>query len=199
MAEDKASDSVFPGTIATPDGESHYLLAIGTRRMSIFKFGLYSIGLYVDKQAWDAFKQKYILSQEEAARMIIEREFGWSLRIAPVRNGSMSHLRDALVRRLKTKIDKESNLENVTSVTATEISTFSGLFPNSPMTTKTVFLMTWNKRSGLCFFRDNISLGCHDSQWIAKSLFGIYTDSKAAAVPEVQRSQQFTMPVPFFS
>jgi hypothetical protein len=166
---------VFPGELTAPSGKTHKLVATGIRRMSILKFQLYMIGLYVEDRALAPLRALDPKSASAASRLLVDGDYEWSLRVAPLRNGSLSHLRDALVRRLKQMDGSQGG----------EIASFSGILPNIPMPLGSVFLMSYWRGKGISATKDGQALGVTPSAFVRKGLLGIYTDPAATTVPEV--------------
>lgn len=100
------------------------LLAVDIHQMTSFKFGLYSIGFYLETDGVKFLCKSKYPSVAEALNLLISRHFEWSFR-----NGSMGHLRDALVRRLKAA----SEVENGAQTRLDSINSFSHMFPNTPL------------------------------------------------------------------
>jgi len=170
---------MFPGSLMAPTGKKHELMAVGIRQMTISKFRLYSIGFCLESDGIKALRSGSIRSVSEAVRLVLDRQFEWSLRIILLRNGSIGHLRDALVRRLKAA-DASTNPEH-----GPDISSFSSMFPNSPLVMNEQVLFHWSKPSGLIFCRDGREMGTHGSLWTSQQLLHIYTDPVTSTVPQV--------------
>ena len=158
------------------------LLAVGTRHMTIFKFGLYSIGFYLETEGIKLLRASECPTVSEALSLIISRRFEWSLRLVPLRNGSMGHLRDALVRRLKQAAETEAGASTDT------INAFSSMFPNTPLVRAEELFLHWNSRGGLLFMRAGQQLGRHGPLWTSQQLLHIYLDPAQSTVPQVALS-----------
>lgn len=163
----------------------HQLVAVGIREMTIFKFGLYTIGLYLENRAIEALQRKQDITVKDAISVIINREFEWSLRIVPLRNGSLAHLRDALVRRLRLA-DEEKTREKT-------ISAFSSNFSNSPLEMNSEILFHWVPEEGLIIKKNKQLIGLHESSWTSQQLLHIYTDEKTSTVPGLVRELDDTL------
>lgn len=176
---------LFPGRIMTPSGKEHVLLAIGTRQMTIFKFGLYAIGLYVEESALPVLKETIDLL--DVGKLFMQ-QLDWSLRIVPIRNGSLAHLRDALCRRL-------SSADKAEKVDETTLSKFHGSFPNVPFPMGSVLMFHWDRRAGLLdIIKGDKRMGSITSQSLGQHLIGVYLTSKeASAVPSLVEDFQDTM------
>jgi len=152
---------LFPGRIKAPSGKEHVLLAIGTRQMTIFKFGLYAIGLYVEESVLPVLKEANNLL--DACKLFMQ-QLDWSLRIVPIRNGSLAHLRDALCRRL-------SAADQAETVDETILGKFHGSFPNVPFPMGSVLMFHWNRRAGqLDIIKGDESMGSIRSQSLGRRL-----------------------------
>ncbi len=173
---------VFPGTISSLTGKELQLIGVGVRKMSVLKFKLYSIGLYVESGC--ATNLKNIVSVVEAQEIICSYE--WALRIVPVRNGSMSHLRDALVRRLSLSEEKHEQLS--TNV----VQDFASLFPNAPMQMGSTLTFFWSNRRGLDVLRQDQVLGCLSDAHLSGKLLRIYLDKSSSSVPDLVRDIEDT-------
>lgn len=173
----KGNGVVFPGTIDAPSGKSLQLVAVGTRQMSVFKFGLYSIGLYLEPNGIKAISNGSTRpSVNEAVKKVLDGQFEWSLRIVPLRNGSMAHLRDALVRRFKSSALTPNDVE---------IASFASHLPNNPLNKGSQVYFHWSTRSGLLIKHAETDLGLHKGEWTCQQLLRIYTDETASTVPQV--------------
>lgn len=167
----------------------HKLIATGIRKMSIFKFQLYMIGLYVEDKALAPLRALNPKSASIASKVLADGDYEWSLRIAPLRNGSLSHLRDALVRRLKQMDGGQGD----------EIAAFSGILPSIPMTLGSVFLMSYWRGRGISVTKDGQALGLSPSAFVRTGLLNIYTDPATTTIPEVDRMISVYTVLTFFS
>lgn len=183
LLEVKGYGITFPEALAAPSGRVHHLVAVGVRRMTVLQFGLYSIGLYIEQPGIRALQGA--ASVLDAVRIVADRDFEWSLRIVPVRNGSMAHLRDALVRRLKLASQTVEHLDDVQQ--------FNAIFPNSPMPLGSELCMSYERGAGLKVVREGQPLGQTASAWTCRSLLSIYTDPKTSTVPELVAQLQDTL------
>lgn len=175
--EIKGNGIVFPGTIEAPSGKSLQLVAVGTRQMSVFKFGLYSIGLYLEPNGIKAISTGPSRpTVNEAVKTVLDGQYEWSLRIVPLRNGSMAHLRDALVRRFKASASTPNDAE---------IASFASHLPNNPLQKGSQVFFHWSIGDGLLIKHAEADLGLHRGEWTCKQLLRIYTDETASTVPQV--------------
>lgn len=145
--------------------------------MTIFKFGLYAVGLYLEPTVLQSLKGGKKLSVMQAVQTVLDNQYEWSLRIVPLRNGSMGHLRDALVRRLKS-----ASGSNDMSGT---INQFAYIFPNVPLVKNEQVLFAWSKSEGLVVQRNELRLGGLAEPWTCQQLLKIYTDPASSSVPQV--------------
>lgn len=144
--------------------------------MTIFKLGLYSVGFYLESDGVRNLPMTPGISVKEAVEIIWQKKWEWSIRIVPLRNGSMSHLRDALCRRLAQRSDPNTD----------DIASFKSLFSNSKLEYGVPLLFEWTKTGPMIVSKDQDQrLGTITSAWTSRSLLDIYAGPESPAVPHL--------------
>ncbi|KAF8168266.1 chalcone-flavanone isomerase-domain-containing protein [Crassisporium funariophilum] len=186
---DPATSIVFPKTMKIPANiklPPLTLLGVGVRTVSFLGIKVYSVGFYADLSNPN-LKILPDMTAEEKIKHIVQNT-SCVIRIVPTRSTSYTHLRDAFMRALQTRLAagiKEGRItEEVAQAAASPMRKLKSLFPNSPLAKHTpldIFLSApMSNRPRALVFRD---LGSIDNDWAATEFVLHYFEGDGPSPP----------------
>ncbi|KAF9535498.1 chalcone-flavanone isomerase-domain-containing protein [Crepidotus variabilis] len=186
---DPATSIAFPKVMHIPTNTGTpnlTLLGVGVRTVSFLGIKVYSVGFYADLSNPN-LKIPADMSPEDKVKHIVKNT-SCVIRIVPTRSTGYSHLRDAFVRALQSRllaaIKEQLITEEVAQTASSPIRKLKGLFPNSSIAKHTpldVFLSTpLPDKQRVLLFRD---LGSVENDWVATELFLHYFEGAGPSPP----------------
>lgn len=175
------------------------LVAAGTRKVTFLSISVYNIGIYIDTEDISvlnaALKDLYIDSLEDLQLYLQDpmkgsnfldrlNDVSFSLRITPVRNTDIAHMRDGFVRGILLRYDPDEQT----------LKAFKEFFPNPRrafLKDEVMSLTLWKNRS-LDLDIDGHDYGTFQAQGeeakqLLRAFFGTYTSGKKVADEPLRR------------
>lgn len=171
---ERESKLPFPGVLRPDDSsESHYLMGVALRKVTIFGIHAYAVGVYFAESALRNIKDCNSLLQKAPPYLI---------RIVPARDTSLSHIKSALGRSLEKRLSEV--LEAEQPKCRHELQQFLGAFPNAKIKMGESLLM-WGSANGDVFVaRPDHEAVKISSNFISRALLSIYLDT-STTIPQV--------------
>ncbi|KAL0950802.1 hypothetical protein HGRIS_007567 [Hohenbuehelia grisea] len=186
---DPATGIEFPNTLQVPAKvklPGHALVGVGVRTVSFLGIKVYSVAFYADLENPN-LKVPRNLTPDEKIKHIVNNT-SCVIRIVPTRSTSYTHLRDAFMRTLHSRMAvgrKDGTItEEIEQAAASPLRKLKSLFPNSPLAKHTpldIYLTppTPGKPRSLVF-RD---MGAIEDNWVATELVLAYFDGDGPSPP----------------
>ncbi|GAA6023726.1 hypothetical protein JCM10207_000236 [Rhodosporidiobolus poonsookiae] len=219
---DPTTSTPFPSTLVSPDGVKLRLVGTGVRTVSIFSIRVYTVGFYCSERelqlaeagklaGWEGYTPERLIPPytvpggqptgpvgEELMDSLFEKADA-AVVIVPLRNTSLTHLRDAFTRTLIARMkiprvaqEMEGELNEQTGAALVEFKSFfssKNLQKGSPLTlfysapNRTVLFQAQDEKT-----RVLTTLGVLRQPLLAKELLVSYFSDSAAPSPEMVKS-----------
>ncbi|KAM6494013.1 Chalcone isomerase, partial [Amanita muscaria] len=186
---DPATSIAFPKTLTIPAKTklpTLSLVGVGVRTVSFLRIKVYSVGFYADLNNPN-LKIPRDMPAEEKVKHLVENT-ACVIRIVPTRSTSFTHLRDAFIRALQSRMAKarmEGTLSEEDAIAAgSPMRTLKSIFPNSSLAKHTpfdIFLTPPTPGRQRCLvFRD---MGSIEHDWVATELVLHYFEGDGPSPP----------------
>lgn len=196
---DPSTSISFPATLRIPSKLSYpplTLLGLGVRKVSFLGIKVYSVAFYADLDNPN-LKITLDMNTDEKIEHIV-RNTSCVIRLVPVRTTSYTHLRDAFLRALHSRLAhaQSNNLLSTSSAQSTHapLRKLKSLFPNTPLQKHTpldIYLTAPSSdRPRALIFRD---LGSIEHDWVATEFVLHYFLGEGPPSPPLKKSVTETL------
>ncbi|PFH53374.1 hypothetical protein AMATHDRAFT_137727, partial [Amanita thiersii Skay4041] len=190
---DPATTISFPTSLTVPAKVKIpplTLVGLGVRTVSFLGIKVYSVGFYADLNDPTLKIPKDMLPEEKIKHLV--RNTACVVRIVPTRSTSYTHLRDAFMRALQSRMTKAKAEGALTEEQAQAIASpmrkLKSIFPNSSLSKHAAFDVFLTapmlSKQRTLVFRD---LGAIESDWVATELVLHYFEGNAPS-PALKKS-----------